>query len=54
MADRIKAARVVKEVNAYALTGITGRWRHLAELHSAPRWLWSALVDEAMTVPIVI
>ena len=24
---------------------MTDRWRHLAEIHAAPPWLWSALVE---------
>ena len=44
---RVKAGRVASTTRVV----IPDRWRHLAEIHAAPAWLWPALV-EAMPSPI--
>jgi hypothetical protein len=41
---RINAARVLQAVSITDVIIIKDRCRHLSESHSAPKWLWSALV----------
>ena len=47
LVHRINAARVAERVTPH---GVDDRWRHLAEIHPSPRWLWRALVA-AMVAP---
>lgn len=42
LTDRIKAARVMTHMRH--MDGASDKWRHLAEIHAAPQWLWRALV----------
>jgi hypothetical protein len=42
--QKTDAAHVVRCTGACA-PDVTDRWRHLAEIHAAPPWLWSALVE---------
>jgi hypothetical protein len=40
------AAKVAEECSTTrVVTDLAHRWRHLAEIHAAPRWLWHALVS---------
>ncbi len=44
LSDRVQAARVAETV-AHMRDDIGGHWRALSVVHSAPRWLWPALVS---------
>jgi hypothetical protein len=41
---RLQAARVAQQVTPYGVIELLDRWRHLAEIHVAPQWLWAPLV----------
>lgn len=38
------AAVAVVALTTHVVADLADRWRHLAEIHAAPRWLWKALV----------
>jgi ParB/Sulfiredoxin domain len=42
LAMKLNAAQVATAVGTHVPTD---RWRHLAEIHAAPEWLWQALVS---------
>jgi len=46
--DRTRAAAEVAAACPHVGTGLTESWRHLAEIHPAPRWLWPALVKRLL------
>jgi hypothetical protein len=48
----VHAAEVYREVNTNVLTSPTDQPRHLAEIHAAPQWLWSALVHGMVGAPV--
>ena len=39
------AAKVMTDCFHMGATDLSDRWRHLAEIHAAPQWLWPALVE---------
>ena len=46
--DEVLAARVVDAV-AHMRHDLSDYFRHLTEIHAAPRWLWSALVEKLVS-----
>lgn len=44
--DRWQAAGVATMCTHMRAADLADRWRHLAELHVAPSWLWPALVTK--------
>ena len=48
----VHAAEVYRAVSTYVLTSPIGQPRHLAEIHAAPQWLWSALVHGMVGAPV--
>jgi hypothetical protein len=49
LVDRWNAAKVGQSCRHMP----TERWRHLAEIHAAPRWLWPALVAAMVDAELV-
>ena len=46
--DEVYAAEVIEAV-PHMRNDLTGYFRHLTEIHAAPRWLWPALVSALVT-----
>jgi hypothetical protein len=45
IAERRMAATVLSDCSDIRTPDVVKRWQHLSAIHSAPQWLWSALVD---------
>jgi hypothetical protein len=46
---KVSAARVASETHVSLTDDVMDRWRHLAEIHAAPPWIWHALVDAMLS-----
>jgi ParB/RepB/Spo0J family partition protein len=53
VSDEVLAARVAEAV-AHVRHDLSGYFRHLTEIHPAPRWLWSALVEKLVADDLTV
>jgi hypothetical protein len=52
--DRRRAAATVLDACPHMGTIDPDNWRHLAEIHTAPEWLWSALVSRMVADDLTV